>query len=164
MKVKILENTNEFSCNHCSRCCTYFCMEIDEPETKREYDDLAWIIAHENVAIHVSEGDWQLVVYNKCRHLQPEGGCAIYDKRPAVCREHVPGDCENGQAHVHDYDDVEHVFKTMEDLWDYRKELISKKRSEAAKKAARTRREARRHDEAAAASPAIPLATDEIST
>ena len=140
MKGKLVGEIAINSCNHCSRCCSYFCMEIDEPETKREYDDLAWIIAHEGVAIHVCDGEWQLIVYNRCRHLKPEGGCAIYDTRPEVCREHEPGDCEADQKHEHDYDDIEHVFTTMDELWAYKAERTRQRRSEAAKKAAKRRR------------------------
>jgi len=139
MKVKIVENTDEFTCQQCSRCCTYFCVEVDEPEDRRDYDDLAWMIAHENTSIHVSDDGWQLVVHNRCRYLRDGGGCAIYEKRPAICREHVPGDCEHDQKHIHDYDDVEHVFRTMDELWAYREEEIRRNRSEGAKRAARTR-------------------------
>ena len=163
MKVKMLENMDDFSCRQCSRCCTYFCAEVDEPETKRDYDDLAWMIAHENTSIHISDGDWQLVVHNSCRYLQPEGGCAIYDKRPAICREHVPGDCERDQAHIHDYDDVEHVFKTMDELWAYRDEIIRENRSEGAKQAAKTRKRKKREQRKAAkqAAKAAPHPAEE---
>jgi Fe-S-cluster containining protein len=164
MKGKVVGETAIHSCSHCSRCCSYFCMEIDEPETRREYDDLAWIIAHEGVAIHVCDGEWQLIVYNRCRHLLAEGGCAIYEKRPEVCREHEPGDCEADQKHEHDYDDIEHVFTTMDELWEYRKELIRKRRSDGARKAAKSRREAQRRKKEAKADPTIPLATDKVST
>ncbi len=142
MKIKPIEEKDPNACHHCSKCCTYFCMEIDEPGDKREYDDYAWIIAHEDVAIHISDGEWQLVVHNRCRHLRPEGGCAIYEKRPAICREHVPGDCERDQKHRHDYDDVEHVIATIDELWAYRDEQIRKNRSEAAKRAAKKRKRA----------------------
>lgn len=128
------------SCNRCSRCCSYFCVEIDEPESRDEFDDLAWIIAHEGVAIHICDGDWQLIVYNRCKYLLPEGGCGIYDTRPRICREHTPGDCEFDQEHEHDYDDIEHVFRTMDDLWNYRKEQIRINRSEGAKRAAKKRK------------------------
>ncbi len=149
------------SCSRCSRCCGYFSMDIDEPETRREYDDLAWIISHENVAIHICDGTWQVVVYNRCKHLMAEGGCAIYERRPAICREHEPGECENGQSHLHDYDDVERVFTTMDELWDYRRELISRKRSDAARKAAKTRREGKaRGPEIKSPLPFISLIND----
>lgn len=140
MKGLITKDVEKVLCRRCSRCCTYFCMEIDEPEDKREYDDLAWIIAHEGVSIHVSGGQWELIVHNRCRHLLPQGGCAVYDRRPTICRSHEPGECEFDQEHIHDYDDVDRVICTMDELWAFRKELISKKRSEAAKKAARKKK------------------------
>ncbi|MFH1829418.1 MAG: YkgJ family cysteine cluster protein [Pseudomonadota bacterium] len=131
-------------CHRCSRCCAYFCLEIDEPESLHEYDDLAWIVAHQKTAIHVTGKTWELVVHNPCQHLGADGVCRIYDKRPRICRKHVPGDCEFGQKHLHDYDEVDHIFCNMDDLWAYRAERIKQRRSKAAKKRARKARHARK--------------------
>ena len=127
-------------CHRCSRCCAYFCLEVDPPEELRDWDDFAWIIAHEGAALHVLGETWQLVVHNRCSHLGPEGKCLIYDRRPAICREHKPGDCERDQKHIHDYDEVDHVFATMDELWAYKRERTRRRRSEAAKRAAKRRR------------------------
>ncbi len=131
-------------CHHCSRCCAYFCLEIDEPQTLREYDDLAWIVAHERAAIHVLGKTWQLVVHNRCQYLGPKGECRIYESRPRICREHVPGDCEYGQKHLHDYNGVDHIFCNIDDLWAYREEQIRQRRSRAAKRRVRKIRHSRK--------------------
>jgi len=132
--------THEGECRRCARCCGYFSLEVDEPENLRDWDDFAWIIAHEGAALHVSGDTWQLVVHNRCRHLSQEGGCLVYDRRPSICKEHEPGECEREQKHIHDYDDLDAVLTTMDELWAYKKELTRRRRSEAAKKAAKKRR------------------------
>lgn len=128
-------------CRRCSRCCAYFCLEVDEPECLRDWDDFAWIIAHEGAALHISGDTWQLIVHNRCRHLDAEGRCLVYDRRPKICREHEPGECEREQDHLHDYEDVDAVLTTMEELWAFKEELTRKRRSEGARRAAKKRRE-----------------------
>ncbi len=128
------KNSSASFCRRCARCCSYFCIEIDTPETRGDYDDLAWILAHRNVAIHVIGKTWQLMVHNRCRHLSKKEGCLIYDKRPRICRKHVPGSCEQDQKHRHDYDEVSHIFRTIEELLAYRDGEMRKKRKKAAKR------------------------------
>ena len=83
-------------CNKCSGlCCRYFALPIDTPETKEDYDDIRWYLCHENITIFVEEGDWYLNVKNKCRHLTKNGhSCAIYPKRPKICRNYRTKNCD----------------------------------------------------------------------
>lgn len=134
-------------CQRCARCCTYFCLQIDEPDERDDFEDLAWLLAHKGVAIHVEGKDWQLMVQNRCRFLTPEG-CAIYETRPRICREHTPGECDYERGHEHDYDDVDIAFTTLEGLYAYRDEHFperpKRKRKKAKKKTTRKRKRAKR--------------------
>jgi Fe-S-cluster containining protein len=127
-------------CRRCARCCGYFCMEIDTPKTRGEFDDLIWILAHEDVAYHVTKDEWSLIVHNRCRFLDPASGCQIYDVRPRICRQHPPGDCERDQKHRHDYEDVERVITSIPELQAYRDDFFKEKRRKAALKAARRKK------------------------
>jgi len=82
-------------CEQCDgKCCRYFALQIDEPTTRRDFDDVSWYLAHEGVIVFVEDGDWYLEVRNRCRHLTPDHRCRIYEDRPALCREHATGNCE----------------------------------------------------------------------
>jgi len=85
-------------------CCRYFALPIEPPHDWDDYDDIRWYLAHENVTVFVEDGDWYLNVKNKCRYLsEKDYSCQIYDKRPNICRQYNPGNCDytNGK---YDYD------------------------------------------------------------
>lgn len=90
------EITPENKCDFCtgSLCCNYTTQEIDTPRSMEDFDHLLWHTAHQNVQIYKDEGDWYILVNNKCNFLQPDGRCGIYETRPIVCREHSNEYCE----------------------------------------------------------------------
>ncbi|MCU0913658.1 MAG: YkgJ family cysteine cluster protein [Planctomycetes bacterium] len=83
-------------CNRCAGlCCRYFALPIETPETRADYDDIRWYLCHEGTSVFVEDGDWYLSVRNACRHLSPETHrCAIYDRRPKICRTYKHSDCD----------------------------------------------------------------------
>jgi len=85
-------------CHFCSAlCCKYFAIQIDRPKTPREHDEVRWYLYHENVVVWVDDGDWYLEVRTRCRNLQADNSCGIYDTRPLICRDYgLPseGPCE----------------------------------------------------------------------
>lgn len=131
-------------CSRCARCCEYFCIEVDEARSKADYDDYAWILAHQDVAIHIEKKQWQLMVHNRCRYLSTKSGCLIYANRPRICREHVPGDCERDHKHRHDYQEMDRIITTVEELEAYRQEQLRERRRLAAKRRRRAPKSRRR--------------------
>ena len=99
-RIKIVpekvEMTSENKCSYCtgSICCTYITQQIDTPKSKKDYEHLLWQVSHENIRIYKDEDGWTLLVEAKCLHLQLDGGCGIYETRPAICREHTNDYCE----------------------------------------------------------------------
>ncbi|WP_455221438.1 YkgJ family cysteine cluster protein [Kaarinaea lacus] len=91
-----IEITSENKCGFCrgSLCCTYITQQIDTPRSMQDFDHLLWQTAHHDVQIYKDEGDWYLLVNNKCKFLQPDGRCGTYNSRPMVCREHKNDYCE----------------------------------------------------------------------
>lgn len=83
-------------CGRCTRsiCCTYFTQELDTPRSKYDFEHLLWQVSHQNVRIYKEDGSWYLLVDTPCTHLMSDGGCAIYDNRPEVCREYSNDYCE----------------------------------------------------------------------
>ena len=88
--------TPENKCSFCkgALCCTYTTEELDTPRSMEDFDQLLWQTAHQNIQIYKDEGDWYLLVNNKCNFLQPDGRCGIYETRPKVCRDHSNDYCE----------------------------------------------------------------------
>jgi hypothetical protein len=71
----------------------------------------------------VEDGQWFLNVHADCRHLQPDYRCAIYHKRPRICREYEADNCD---YHSGDYGWEEH-FTCPEHLDEYVKERVGKR-------------------------------------
>ena len=92
-KIKI---TPENKCSFCkgSKCCTYITQQIDTPTSMKEFDFILWQLSHRDVQLYKDEDGWFLLFNQSCRYLLPGGGCGIYEKRPAICREYSNDFCE----------------------------------------------------------------------
>lgn len=116
------------SCEGCEAlCCRYIAFQTEKPRTKRDYDDLRWLLLHEHTHVYIDEdGDWIIQVDVPCSELDPKRNtCTIYKKRPSICRELQLDTCE------YHCEDVSTYFSTPEDLdrW-----LRKRKRKKAKKK------------------------------
>ena len=111
-------------CEHCTAiCCHYVAMQIDTPTTARDLDDIRWYVLHEDMIVFVEEGEWYLQINRKCRHLQPDRRCGIYETRPQICREYKTNDCD---YHGGDYG-YDHLFTEPEHVEAYAKEFLRDK-------------------------------------
>jgi Fe-S-cluster containining protein len=81
-------------CLTCALCCTYVAVEISEPATVRAATEILWHLYHENVSVYFDGEDWLVQFESRCRHLRDDNKCAIYDKRPHVCRDYSEVSCE----------------------------------------------------------------------
>jgi Fe-S-cluster containining protein len=75
-------------------CCKYYSLQIDTPRTDGDFDDIRWYLMHEDTHVYKYEGAWYLMVLKRCRHLTSANLCDIYDRRPRICSEYDPSDCE----------------------------------------------------------------------
>lgn len=91
-----IEITPENKCGLCtsSKCCTYITQQIDTPRSKSDFDFLLWQISHRNVRIYQDSDGWFLLFETVCTHLEPDGYCGIYEKRPQICRDYSNDYCE----------------------------------------------------------------------
>ena len=110
------------NCNKCDGlCCKYFAMEIDKPTTRNDFENIRWYISHQKTSVFIQEGKWYLNVNNRCRYLDRDNRCKIYENRPAICRRLDPKNCE-----YHDQDAVREI-RTPEHLAKYLEEKPIKK-------------------------------------
>jgi len=100
----------DLQCIECgARCCRYVATQIDEPSSKREYDNIRWYLLHENVSVFVDhDGDWFLEFKSDCTALGEDLRCENYDNRPRICRKHgeTRAPCEfhaEGKPHVYEF-------------------------------------------------------------
>jgi len=100
-------------CDGCDLCCRHVAVEIDAPETEKEYDQIRWFLLHENVWVFIDNDDsWNMQVNNKCKKLKEDGWCGYYEKRPIICREYSSENCErNG-----DGDSFKIMWKSLEEF------------------------------------------------
>ncbi len=117
----------ESLCDHCSaKCCKYFALPIDTPKDRQDYDYIRWYLLHEGASVFVDEGIWHLLVHSRCRHLQSDNRCGIYETRPQICRDYTTDKCEYEDDWVY-----EQYFETPEQVEEYMEAVLPKKRGES---------------------------------
>ncbi len=114
----------EFPCDYCSaKCCRYFALPFDRPTTWKEFDQMRWFLLHERAAVFVENGDWYVLVYNVCRHLQADNRCGIYETRPQICRDYSTRNCEYEDSWVYD-----HYWELPEQVEEYAEAVLGPRR------------------------------------
>ena len=90
------DRDNENTCDQCTQslCCRYITVGIGTPRSMHDHDNLLWMVSHEGVRLYKDADGWGVQTMSNCQHLQSNGGCGIYETRPAVCRDHSNDDCE----------------------------------------------------------------------
>jgi uncharacterized protein len=103
-------------CEDCrGLCCRYVALPIDKPKTKNDYDDIRWYLAHEGISVFVEDGDWYINIDNRCRFLTSNNQCAMYERRPKICRGYSMKNCDLRDGEY----DYKHHFKTLEEFERY---------------------------------------------
>ncbi len=118
-------------CDRCSAlCCRYFALPLDNPTNRRDYDNIRWYLIHENVVVYIQKKQWYIAILNRCKNLQPDNRCGIYETRPQICRNYDTSNCD---YHGGEYD-FEKLFTSAEDLMDYAATKLKKARKTPVKK------------------------------
>ena len=106
---------DECLCSYCTaKCCRYFALPMETPETREDFENIRWFMLHGRVGVFVEDDVWYLCVYSDCRHLQADQRCGIYETRPEICREYSTDNCEYDDDAVYDM-----FFETPEQIWEY---------------------------------------------
>lgn len=105
----------ECLCDYCNaKCCRYFALPIDTPDTIRDFDYMRWFLLHERASVFVEDESWYLLVHTVCKHLQSDNRCGIYETRPEICREYSTDNCEYDEDTTY-----EKYFETPEQVAEY---------------------------------------------
>src|SRR6056297_3108632 len=105
------------TCKGCdARCCKYVAIEIDCPEDIEDFENIKWYVCHKDVYVFVEEDNtWKIEFMTPCEHLDKNGWCKIYEKRPQICRDYNPEEC---LFHNEDYKE-KYRFEKIEDVEKY---------------------------------------------
>ncbi len=103
-------------CSECpGLCCKYIALPIETPETKSDYDDVRWYLAHEGISVFVEKDQWYINMATRCKYLNRKNLCDIYEHRPRICRSYTDKSCD---FHGGDYG-YELYFSSTEELDEY---------------------------------------------
>lgn len=117
----------EYPCDYCSgKCCRYFALPIDTPDSRRDLDFMRWYLLHVQATVFVEDDDWYLMVHTKCKHLLDDNRCGIYEERPQICREYKTDICEYEDDWTYD-----RYFETPEQVEEYIEAVCPKKPGES---------------------------------
>jgi len=118
---------DEVLCMYCTaKCCRYFALPIDEPEDWKDFDYVRWYLMHERATTFIEEDQWYLLVHNKCKNLQDDNMCGIYETRPQICRDYTTDNCEYEDDWVYD-----HYWETHEQIEEYAEALLGPRKNES---------------------------------
>lgn len=100
-------------CKDCALCCKYVTIELEEPSSFDDVDEIAWFLMHKNMVVYIdSKNIWNLEVRNECKSLDSHGLCTSYTIRPDVCKDYSHTECEK----YVDKDYYKTLFEKREDI------------------------------------------------
>ncbi len=110
-------------CEYCTaKCCRYFALPIEVPDTFEELEYLRWFMLHDRASVFKEDDDWYLLVHTKCKHLKDDNMCGIYDTRPEICRAYTTDNCEYEEDWTYEF-----YLETAEQVGDYTEAVIQPK-------------------------------------
>jgi Fe-S-cluster containining protein len=83
------------TCEGCvAHCCRYVLIEVDKPTSKSDYDQIRWLLLHENISLGIGEDScWYIEVATRCKELDERNLCRSYLNRPDLCEKYDPEEC-----------------------------------------------------------------------
>lgn len=117
-------------CSRCiAKCCRYYMVDLPTPRSRLDFDNLGWFLAHENTVLYVEDRKWYLCVRSKCRYLDENNRCTIYENRFQACQDHSDENCEFDSEYKPDL-----TFTTPEQLASYAEKRFSRMGRKKAKR------------------------------
>ena len=108
-------------CEYCpAKCCQYFALPIETPETREDFDYIRWYMYHGRVQIFVDDGTWFLMVLNACDNLLPDNRCGVYETRPKICGDYSTKNCEYDGDGIYDL-----YFELPEQIAEYADSVLA---------------------------------------
>lgn len=107
-------------CEYCTaKCCRYFALPIETPESWKDFDFIRWYLLHDRATVFTEDDCWYLLVHTTCKHVGDDNLCGIYETRPQICRAYSTKNCEYEDEWVY-----EHYWETPEQVAEYAEALL----------------------------------------
>jgi Fe-S-cluster containining protein len=107
-------------CEYCTaKCCRYFALPMDAPETFEEYEYIRWFLLHDRASVFQEDGDWYMLVHTTCKNLRPDNLCGIYETRPKICQDYTTENCEYDDDWTYDF-----YLESPEQVWEYTEAVL----------------------------------------
>ena len=108
-------------CEYCTaKCCHYFALPIETPESFEDFEFLRWYVLHDRASIFTEDAQWYLLVHTICKHLQADHRCGIYETRPQICRDYTTDKCEYEDDWTYD-----RYFETPEQIDEFSQAMFT---------------------------------------
>jgi len=119
LELPLLNLPSVHPCHNCGECCNYVAVEIDNPQTFKDYENVFWYLTHRHISVYVDwEGDWFIEFETPCEHMTAGKTCGIYETRPHMCSDFSWNECEKTtqeRAWKHRFETPETFFEFMRD-------------------------------------------------
>ncbi len=93
--LPVIQKESDHPCFECAKCCTYIALEIENPSTNAEIDQIIWYLYHRDVEVFVDwDSVWHVLFRTRCENLTSAGLCGVYERRPAICKDFDWRECE----------------------------------------------------------------------
>jgi len=114
--LKEFDPKDKNPCQGCSYCCEYVALEIDKPNTEKDFNFILWYVIHKDVWVYVDEeAEWYIQFNTPCDKLQDDRRCGYYPERPQICRDYEAVSCSRYGGDPEE----KYMFKNEKDLYDY---------------------------------------------
>jgi Fe-S-cluster containining protein len=114
-------------CDFCTaKCCRYFALPMDSPTDEQDWQFIRWFLMHDAATAFKEDKNWYLLVHTKCKHLQADNRCGIYDQRPQICRDYTTKDCEYEDEWLY-----EQYLETSEQVAEYAEAVLKPKKGQS---------------------------------
>ncbi len=77
-----------------ARCCNYVTIQIQPPNSERDWDEIRWWLIHEGIHVVKDDDGWMAIVHSRCEYLDRNNHCLAYKHRPSTCRNYDAENCE----------------------------------------------------------------------
>ncbi len=57
------------------RCCRYLTVEVSQPRSRADWDEMRWWLAHEGVMVSKDDEGWLLHIQTPCTNLRADNAC-----------------------------------------------------------------------------------------
>jgi len=117
--LPLIDLPTSHPCHKCGECCHYVAVEIDDPSSFTDYDNVHWYLTHRNICVYIDwDGGWFIEFATPCESLTQQGTCGIYDDRPKICSDFSWNECERTtkeQAWKYRFDTPDQLFDWVQE-------------------------------------------------